>query len=62
MEFVYLLSSKELSYNEIKDDDEIKKIEKPDYSTKFLVSRKNQCAKFFPKKSIGFKKVTIIFY
>lgn len=34
VEFVYLLSSKESSYNEIKDDGEIKKIVKPDYSTK----------------------------
>ena len=34
MAFVLLKASKELSYNEIKGDDELKKIVKPDYSTK----------------------------
>ena len=34
MAFILLKASKELSYNEIKEDDELKKIVKPDYSTK----------------------------
>ena len=33
VEFILLLASKELSYNEIKEDDELNSIKKPDYST-----------------------------
>lgn len=33
MDFILLLASKELSYNEIKEDDELNSIKKPDYST-----------------------------
>ena len=33
LDFILLLVSKELSYNEIKEEDELNSIKKPDYST-----------------------------
>ena len=33
IDFILLLVSKELSYNEIKEEDELNSIKKPDYST-----------------------------
>ena len=33
IDFILLLVSKEVSYNEIKEDDELNSVNKPDYST-----------------------------
>ena len=51
MDFIIFLVSKELSYKEIKKEDELNNINKPYYLTEYTCSKKDQSAKFFSPKN-----------
>jgi hypothetical protein len=53
IDFILFLVSKELSYNEIKEEDELNSIKKSDYSTEFIGFKKGKCTNFLLKKSIS---------
>ena len=51
IDFILLLVSKELSYNKIKEEDELNSIKKPDYSTEHTgFKKRSKCWNFSPKK------------
>ena len=52
VDFILFLVSKELSYNKIKEEDELNNIKKSDYSTEHTGFKKDKCPNFLLKKSI----------
>ena len=53
VDFILFLVSKELSYNEIKEEEELNNIKKSDYSTEHTGLKKDKCTNFLLKKSIS---------
>lgn len=47
-----------MSYNEIKEDNELNSIKKPDFSTEHTGFKKDQSAKFLPLKRTNLNKNT----